>query len=171
MTLVRYILGLILVLNFIEMNAQTDFRMFEPLPLVSLSINADPFSVQAAGKDFNLPEVDIFKDKFSKRPEIDMIAAANRKAYRAQQQKEQNFSFIERQSAIFGNFKPKFDNTSNSIYSPSYHQQPIYSDLNRVKNSAYEDLGDKYGRMSPFYQLSPFRTRRNSGSGFYFGRY
>jgi hypothetical protein len=170
MTLFKYIIGIILIFNGIGMNAQTDFEMFEARPIMSLSFNTDPFSVRTVGKEFNLPEVDIFKDKFSKRPEIDMIAAANRKAYRAQQQQEQRFSFVERQSAMFSNFKPKFDNSSSSPWAPSYHQQPIYSGLNRIKNSAYEDLGDQFNRMSPFFQLSPYRARRNSGSGFYFGR-
>jgi len=157
----------VLALCFCSSNAQTDFEYNEIKLTTSLSFNSDPFSIYALGKTFDLPEVNIFEDKFSKkRPEIDMVAAANRQAYRAQQQQEQNFSFIERQGAIFGNFKPKFDNSSNSIYSPSYHQQPIYSDLNRIKNSAYEDLGDKYNRLSPFLQLSPYR--RSSGTGFFF---
>lgn len=162
------IISFILVLSFYQIKAQTDFEVFEIRPIVSLSLNSDPFSVITVGKEFNLPEVNIFKDKFAERPEVNMVAAANRKAYRAQQQQEQQFSFVERQSAMFGNFKPKFDNTSTSPWSPSYHQQPIYSDLNRIKNSAYEDLGDKFGRMSPFYQLSPYR--RSSSPMFYLSR-
>lgn len=168
MKLFKWILGLVVVFNSYVLKAQTDFDLLDMRSMVSLSINIDPFSVYATGKEFNLPEVNIFKDRFAKRPEIDMVAAANRKAYRAQQQQEQNYSFIERQTAMFSNFKPKFDNSSSSPYAPSYHQQPIYSDLNRVKNSAYDDLGDKHRRMSPFYQLSPYR--RTSGSGFYFMR-
>jgi hypothetical protein len=157
----------VIVLYCTYSHAQTDFEYNELKLTSSLSFNSDPFSIYTLGKVFDLPEVDIFEDKFSKkRPEIDMVAAANKKAYRAQQQQEQSFSFIERQSAIFSRFQPKFDNSANSIYSPSYHQQPIYSDLNRVKNSAYEDLGDKYNRFSPFFQLSPYR--RGNGSGFYF---
>jgi len=167
MNYLKSILVIVLALCFNSFYAQTDFEYDEIKLTTSLSFNSDPFSIYNLGKTFDLPEVNIFEDKFSKkRPEVDMVAAANRKAYRAQQQKEQNFSFIERQGAIFSSFKPKFDNSSNSIYAPSYHQQPIYSDLNRIKNSAYEDLGDKYNRLSPFFQLSPYR--RNSGSGFYF---
>lgn len=170
MKLFKFITISLFIMYCSAIQAQSDFEMLEVRSVVSLSFNSDPFSVNSVGKEFNLPVVDIFRDKFAeKRPEIDMVAAANKKAYRAQQQQEQSFSFVERQSAIFGSFKPKFDNTSNSIYSPSYHQQPIYSDLNRVKNSAYEDLGDTYGRMSPFYQLSPYR--RSNRSGFYFSRY
>ncbi len=168
MNIYRHIYFIILVMLSYQPYAQTDFDMFDMKTVVSLSINIDPFSTYAVGKEFDLPEVNIFKDKFSKRPEIDMVAAANRKAYRAQQQQEQTYSFIERQTAIFSNNKP-IDNSSSSPFSPSYHQQPIYSDLNRVKNSAYEDLGDKHRRLSPFYQVSPFR--RQSGSGFYFNRW
>lgn len=170
MNLLKFILILVFVFNFSIVKAQTDFDILHMRPIVSMSNNIDPFGINTVGKDFNLPEVNIFKDRFSKRPEIDMVAAANQKAYRAQQQQEQSFSFVERQSAIFSNFKPKFDNSSSSPLAPSYHQQPIYSGLNRVKNSAYEDLGDQFRRMSPFYQLSPYRSRRHSGSGFYFGR-
>jgi hypothetical protein len=167
----KYFKGLLIVTITLlthQLRAQTDFDMFDMKSVVSLSINIDPFSTYAVGKDFNLPEVDIFRDKFDKRPEIDMVAAAQRKTYRAQQQQEQKFSFIERQTAIFSNNKPKIDNSSSSPFAPSYHQQPIYSDLNRVKNSAYEDLGDRHRRLSPFYQVSPFR--RTTGSGFYFMR-
>ncbi|WP_026302546.1 hypothetical protein [Psychroflexus tropicus] len=166
MNLNKSIVILFIMFCYCNTSAQTDLEMNTISLIPSLSMTSDPFSVTSVGKDFNLPEINIFADKFSRRPEVDMVAAANRKAYRAQQQKEQNFSFIERQGAIFSSFKPKFDNSSNSIYAPSYHQQPIYSDLNRIKNSAYEDLGDKYNRLSPFFQLSPYR--RNSGSGFYF---
>lgn len=168
MKLFQLFAGLILVLCTYTLTAQTDFEMFEPRKMTPLNFNADPFTIHSLGKEFNLPEVDIFKDKTYKRPEIDMVAAANRKAYRAQQQQEQSFSFVERQSAIFSKFKPKFDNSSSSPLAPSYHQQPIYSELNRVKNSAYEDLGDQFGRMSPFYQLSPYRRRQ--GPVFYFSR-
>ncbi len=164
----QLLIGLILVFNSCVLTAQTDFDMFEARPIMSLSFNLDPFSIGSVGREFNLPEVDIFKDRFAQRPEINMVEAANRKAYRAQQQQEQSFSFVERQSAIFSKFKPKFDNTSTSPYAPSYHQQPIYSGLNRVKNSAYEDLGDQFGRMSPFYQLSPYR--RSSRPVFYISR-
>jgi hypothetical protein len=168
MNALKVIFSFILILSFSKIKAQTDFEIFEVRSIVSLSLNSDPFSVLTVGKEFNLPEVNIFKDKFAERPEVNMVAAANRKAYRAQQQQEQQFSFVERQSAMFGNFKPKFDNTSTSPWSPSYHQQPIYSDLNRIKNSAYEDLGEKFSRMSPFYQLSPYR--RSSRPMFYLSR-
>lgn len=167
MKLSHLILGLLFIFNTHVLKAQTDFEMFEPLPMVSLSFNVDPFSTHSVGKEFNLPEVDIFKDRFSERPEINMVEAANRKAYIAQQQQNQSFSFVDRQSAMFSNFKPKFDNSSSSLWAPSYHEQPIYSGLNRVKNSAYEDLGDKY-RLSPFNQLSPYR--RSSRPLFFIGR-
>lgn len=169
MRLIKFISGVLLVLFFSKTTAQTDFEMNEIRPIVSLSFNNDPFSVYSLGKEFNLPVVDIFRDKFAERPKINMVEAANRKAYIAQQKQEQNFSFIERQTAIFSSFTPKFDNSSSSPLAPSYHEQPIYSDLNRVKNSAYEDLGDKYRRMSPFYQFSPYR--RSNRSGLYFSRY
>ncbi|MBZ9627619.1 hypothetical protein LB456_01425 [Psychroflexus sp. CAK57W] len=158
----------ILVFNSVVLTAQTDFDRFEARPVVSLSFNMDPFSTTALGREFNLPEVDIFKDRFAERAEINMVEAANKKAYRAEQGQERKFSFVERQSAMFSKFKPKFDNSSASPYAPSYHQQPIYSELNRVKNSAYEDLGDKFNRMSPFYQLSPYR--RSSRPVFYISR-
>lgn len=157
-----------LVFSFSKTKAQSDFDIFQPRSFASFNYSMDPFSIRSFGKEFNLPEVDIFKDKFAERPKINMVEAANRKAYRAQQQQEQEFSFVERQTAMFSSFKPKFDNTSSSPWAPSYHEQPIYSGLNRIKNSAYEDLGDKYRRMSPFYQLSPYRS--NSRTGFYFGR-
>ncbi|SDG53774.1 hypothetical protein [Psychroflexus sediminis] len=168
MKLSRYLIILILTLSSHLVKAQTDFNWFEARPMPSLSFNADPFSTTSLGREFNLPEVDIFKDRFAERPEINMVEAANRKAYRAEQLQEQKFSFVERQSALFSKFKPKFDNSSSSPYAPSYHQQPIYSDLNRIKNSAYEDLGDKFNRISPFYQLSPYR--RSSRPVFYISR-
>jgi hypothetical protein len=154
------------ILSFHLLKAQSDFDMFEPRLITSLSFTEDPFSLRTMGRQFNLPEVNIFKDPFSSRPEINMVEAANRKAYRAKQQQEQQFSFVERQTAMFSNFKPKIDNSSSSPWAPSYHNQPIYSDLHRIKNSAYEDLGDQYRFISPFYQLSPYR--RSSGTGFYF---
>lgn len=168
MKLLKFTFGLILIFSFSKTKAQTDFEIFEARSIISLSFNSDPFSTVTVGKEFNLPEVNIFRDKFAERPEIDMVAAANRKAYRAQQQQKQEFSFVERQSAMFSKFKPKFDNSSSSPWSPSYHQQPIYSGLNRIQNSAYEDLGDKFSRMSPFYQLSP--NRRRSRPVFYLSR-
>lgn len=166
---ISQVLFLILLALYTSLSkAQTDFDGYEYQLIMPFSFNADPLSTTSLGKDFNLPEVDIFQDPFSKRPEINMVAAAQRKAYRAQQRQQQNFSFIDRQSAIFSRFKPKFDNTSTSLLSPSYHQQPIYSGLNRVRNSAYKDLGDQFGRISPFYQLSSYR--RSSAPVFYFSR-
>lgn len=168
MNFLKFNLILLFVFNLSVLNAQSDFNRFEARPIMSLSFNVDPFSINSVGKEFDLPKVDFSTNRFAKRPEVDMVAAANRKAYRAQQQQEQSFSFVERQSAIFSAFKPKFDNSSSSPLAPSYHQQPIYSGLNRVKNSAYKDLGDQFGRMSPFYQFSPYR--RNSAPIFYFSR-
>jgi len=83
------------VLSFHFLKAQSDFDMFEPRVLTSLSFSEDPFSLRTMGRQFNLPEVNIFKDPFSSRPEINMVEAANRKAYRAKQQQEQQFSFVE----------------------------------------------------------------------------
>lgn len=168
MKTLKFLFTIILIFNLSKLKAQSDFDIFEARPIESLSFNTDPFSIYSLGKEFNLPEVNIFKDKFSDRPEINMVESANRKAYRAQQQKEQRFSFVERQSAIFSKFQPKFNNSSTSPWSPSYHQQPIYSGLNRIKNSSYEDLGDQFRRVSPFYQLSPYR--RSTRPVFYFSR-
>jgi hypothetical protein len=166
MRFLKLFLVALFMFNFHFLKAQSDFNMFEPRLVTSLSFNEDPFSIRIRGKQFNLPEIDIFKDPFSSRPEINMVEAASRKAYRAKQQQEQQFSFVERQSAMFSNFKPKIDNNSTSPWAPSYHNQSIYSDLHRVKNSAYKDLGDQYRFLSPFYQLSPYK--RSSGTGFYF---
>ena len=157
----------LLIFSTSVLKAQSDFDMFQYLEVPSLSFNAKALSLESAGVQFNLPEVNIFRDRFASKPQINMVEAANRKAYRAEQQQEQKFSFVERQSAIFSKFKPKFDNSSDSPLAPSYHQQPIYPGLNRIKNSAYQDLGDQFGRLSPFYQLSPYRR---SGNGFYFVR-
>ncbi|WP_127845060.1 hypothetical protein [Psychroflexus aestuariivivens] len=166
---------LLLSLNFtFTAKAQSEFeefQMFDIREMTSLSFSQDPFSVATIGRTFNLPEVDIFKDKFSVRPKINMVEAAQRKSFQAQQKQEQEFSFIERQTAMFNAFKPKINNNNSSPWAPNYNNQTIYSDLNRVKNSVYEDLGDKYRRMSPFFQGSPFRSRQGDGVFFRVNRY
>jgi hypothetical protein len=162
-----YLIVLTLVFCTFSLKAQSDFDIFQYREVPSLSFSNNAFSLESAGIQFNLPEVNIFRDRFSSKPQINMVEAAHRKAYRAEQQQEQKFSFIERQSAIFSRFSPKFDNSSDSPFAPSYHEQPIYPGLNRIKNSAYQDLGDQFGRLSPFYQLSPYRRGRN---GFYLVR-
>lgn len=157
MKLLKILVVVLIMANLSIAYAQDDFEILDYEPLTSLNLKTTPFSLSSVGKTFNLPEVDIFKDRFAERPEVDMVAAATKKAYRAKQQQEQRFSFVERQSAIFSKSKPKIDNSSTSPWAPSYHQQPIYSGLNRIKNSAYQDLGDQFRFRSPFYPLSSHR--------------
>ncbi|MDN6310288.1 MAG: hypothetical protein L0J60_06420 [Psychroflexus sp.] len=147
-------------------------RLFEEFESPRLSILEDPFSVkQQIENSISSMKIDLDVDPFASKPQINMVAAIERKK-QSQSRSLDDFSFVQRQLASFRANKPKIDNSSVDLYSPSYNEQPIYSGSNRVKNSVYKDLGDQYkfrtGFRSPYYNRS---SRNRSRNRFYFGAY
>lgn len=148
-------------------------RLFKEFESPRLSILEDPFSVRhQIDNSISTMNIDLDVDPFASKPRINMVAAIERKKQRKNRSLD-DFSFIQRQLASFRANKPKIDNSSVELYSPSYNEQPIYSGSNRVKNSVYKDLGDQFkfrtGFRSPHYNRSSSRNR--SRNRFYFGAY
>lgn len=163
-----------ILLSFYALQAQ-EFRgqLFESFDAPTLSVLDDPFSVRnQIDNSISTMRIDLNVDPFREKRQINMVAAIERK----KQQKNRSldeFSFVKRQLASFEANKPKLDNTVN-LYSPSYNDQPIYSGSNRVKNSVYEDLGDRFKYRTGFYSpsyLNSYRNRDRNRARFYIGAY
>ncbi|MGO1729804.1 hypothetical protein [Psychroflexus halocasei] len=161
-------------LSFYALQAQ-EFRgqLFEIFDAPSLSVLDDPFSVNnQIENSISTMRIDLNVDPFREKRQINMVAAIEHK----KQQKNRSldeFSFVKRQLASFEANKPKLDNSVN-LYSPSYNDQPIYSGSNRVKNSVYEDLGDRFKYRTGFYSPSyhnSYRNRDKNRARFYIGAY
>lgn len=90
---------------------------------------------------------------------FDFLEASARKE---EKQSYQQFLFaVERQMAQYSNFRVEVNNSKSSALL-DYHDQPIYSGLNRVRNSAYQRADRLTGtprRGNPFF-LAPSLTAR-----------
>lgn len=167
------------VLSFLFISLYTlqaqEFRgqLFEAFESPRLSVLNDPFSVNnQIENSISSMKIDLDVDPFQEKRQINMVAAIERKKQRRNRSLDE-FSFVKKQLASFEANKPKLDNSVN-LYSPSYNKQPIYSGSNRVKNSVYEDLGDRFkyrtGFFSPSY-YNPHRFQNRNRARFYIGAY
>ena len=74
---------------------------------------------------------------------------------------QQYYAAIERQMAQYANFKVEINNSKSAPWI-DYHDQPIYSGSNRLRNESYQRAdrltGPRY--MSPYYFAPSLTARR-----------
>jgi len=73
---------------------------------------------------------------------------------------QQYYSAIERQMAQYANFKVEINNSKSAPWI-DYHDQPIYSGSNRVRNDAYQRADRLSGNRTVYpYYVAPSLTAR-----------
>ena len=90
--------------------------------------------------------------------DFNFLEASARKEGRPSYQ--QYYAAIERQMAQYANFKVEINNSKSAPWI-DYHDQPIYSGSNRVRNDAYQRADRLTGNRSLYpYYVAPSLTAR-----------